>query len=407
MSLITLNLIGNSITGTVNGKSFGVSYSKERYAAMDEMRKKANAIESMDELKSLIEQFMPLTQESYKEVIESKSPYLYVNPANNKFYLKYNKEISKEPIPQAFVDRILESVEKGIDPKPLVKFWARTLRNPNYTEAKAAKIAWYINQTHLDTSNRDKLIAEGVSYERATEISTGYQTPITEEGLLCTYKVSREITKRYVKDEDADGGVKEKERYDYDVDEFSGLKKYKEPAHVEDRFFQPAVVGNSHDAWDLVEPAGGIVAEADTHHIKVGKIHRLRDWKQVNCDDSRTGVKGLHVGNLDYIRCYQREGTVTHEVLVDPMYIGAVVQDGTGALRVKEYMVHRSFAGVNRSIYHSSTYAKLNDEEYAKMVADVVAKTREEAISAANQQFNEKLALTGDAADHPVPTPAQ
>ena len=90
--------------------------------------------------------------------------------------------------------------------------------------------------------------------------------------------------------------------------------------------------------------------------------------------------------NLDYIRSYQNEGTVTHYVFVDPMDIGAVVQDGTGALRVKSYMVYASFTGVNSGIYHSSTYGQLKDEEYAKMVEEAVAKSRDEAQELAEQK---------------------
>src|SRR5688572_4429295 len=108
---ITVNRIGESITGTANGKSFGVSYSETRWNAMQEIKAKANVAQSMDELRSILEEFEPLTHESYKEVAETASPYLYVNAATNRFHLKYNREVSKEPLPQVFVDRILKMLE--------------------------------------------------------------------------------------------------------------------------------------------------------------------------------------------------------------------------------------------------------------------------------------------------------
>lgn len=404
MSFITLNLIGGTIesgkqvggaiTGSANGKPFGVSYSEERWNAMQEVKSRANTAQSMDELKTILEEFEPLTHESYKEIVETKSPYLHVNPATNRFYLKYNRVISKEPLPQVFVDRILESVEKGIDPKPLVKCWARFLRNPNYSEAKANLFAWYINQKYTNPEQVQKLRQEGLTHEKATAIATSYQTPITDEGLICSYKVSLEITKKFVKaDDNSEDGVKQVGRYDYDVDEFTGLKTYKQPEHVEDRIFEPAVMHKGGDEFILSLLDGTFMSKG--HIIKVGMVHSLDSWDMVDCNDRHSGVKGLHIGNLDYIRCYQTDGTVTHQVLVDPMDIGAVVQDGTGAIRVKSYMVYASFAGVNRSLYHSATYGKLKDDEYAKLVEEVVAKTREEAIAAAMETFEQKADLVG------------
>jgi hypothetical protein len=77
--------------------------------------------------------------------------------------------------------------------------------------------------------------------------------------------------------------------------------------------------------------------------------------------------------NLDYIRGFQGSGTVTHNVFVDPGMIGAFTNDGTGALRVLEYFVHSSFAGVNKSMYHSSDYAKMTDDAYLVLFNEAVA----------------------------------
>lgn len=41
-------------------------------------------------------------------------------------------------------------------------------------------------------------------------------------------------------------------------------------------------------------------------------------------------------------------------------------------MTVKRYFVYGSFAGVNKTIYHSSTYAALTDAEYAQIVKEAV-----------------------------------
>ena len=105
------------------------------------------------------------------------------------------------------------------------------------------------------------------------------------------------------------------------------------------------------------------------HFIKVGCTHRLPDWSYVNTNDRQSCVKGLHFGGLEYINCISGE---IHNIFVDPMHIGAVPDDETGAARCLQYFVHSSLAGVNGSIYHSSTYAAKTDEQWAEMRAKIV-----------------------------------
>lgn len=389
-----MNRVGESITGTVNRKHFAVSYSKEKWAAMDEIRSKANAAQTMEELGPVLQEFEALTQESYKDRVESVTPYLVVNPVTNRFFLNYKGKISSVAVPKTLADRIIKSVEMNIDPKPLIMFWVRLLRGPKFTEKKAERVVWYIDQRYTDPKQKEKLLKDGLSEERAHELSTGYQTPITEEGLLCTYKVSTEITKKYVGD--GEDGVKAVDRHPYEIDEFTGLKKYKEPEHVEDRYYLPVVMKQGGDPFVLKDHTGLVLNNKDNHIIRVGCIHELDSWDKVNCNDDQSGVPGLHVGNLDYIRCYQTDGTVTHEVLVDPMDIGAVVKDGTGAIRCRAYFVYRSFQGATRGLYHSSQYARLKDAEYDEMVRLAVEKTTAEAQQAAIdavQKVEEKKAL--------------
>lgn len=358
--MIIVNKIGNSITGSVNGERYGITFSEEKYAKMQELEAKSQEVATRDEYNAIVEEFKPLTVESYKDTVETACPYIHINPATGKFYLKDGDKVSTFAMPQSFVDRIMKSLEKNIDVLPLIKFWTRLLRNPNLTETKAERLCNYIAKTYIDRELVDKLIEEeGVSYEVAVERATSIQTPITKEGLLCTYKVSREIKHKYILDEN--GNRQKVDRYDVtkEIDDITGEITETEavPAYVEDRIFEPAVVGQGHDAFFC----DGVLG----HTIRVGAKHSLESWDQVDTRDHVSCVKGLHVGNLDYIDGYMNDNTETHNIFIDPRHVGAITDNGSGALRVKEYYVYDSFAGVCKNMYHSSTYAQMSDAEWA------------------------------------------
>lgn len=378
--MFTINVIGDVITGHVNGEHYGVSFTKERYDEMKKLEEKALAATSLEQLRDIIEEFKPMTKETYGAIVETKSPFIIQDPVRNQYFLRYNQVVSDVAIPQALVDRMITMVEKGLDITPIVKCWVRWLRNPvERSAARDRAFVGYINTTYTDNKVAKELAdKKGFSSDKAVEMATGYQTPITTEGLLCTYKVSREITKKFVKGEK--GQVEEVDRYDFDVDEFTGLKKMKTPEYVEDLVFEPAIQGKNGDAFTCKALNGTF--EHTGHIIRVGCIHSLDSWDKVN--KHGTGSKGLHVGNLDYIRSYQNSGTATHNVFVDPMHIGGFSSPGgDGALVCKQYFVASDFKGVNRSIYHSASYAAMTDAEFALMVEETVNKEKMAAEKAA------------------------
>lgn len=327
--MITVNRIENSISGSVNGKSFGVKYSDEKYKEMKRLEAEANEAVSMTALTAIVEQFMVLTEDAYKEQVETACPNLVVNEATGKFFLKTTDGtvISSHPVPQALVDRILISVEKGIDFTPIIKFWTRFLRNPNYSDVKGDRLANYVNKTIIDHELKKELIEKkGVAPATAIERATVYQTPITMEGLLVTYKVSTELLEKY----DKETG-KKADRYAAGYDEDTGDKLPAAlPDAVEDRIFYPAVMGlnggNPFYCYELNQKLAkgqAIDKGALKHFIKVGRVIELEKWSQVDTRDSQSCLPGLHAGNLDYIKGYQGAGTVTHNIFIDPMDIGA------------------------------------------------------------------------------------
>jgi hypothetical protein len=367
--MINVNKIGDSITGSVKGTKFGVAFSEEKYAKMLELADAAEEAESMEEFNLIVEEFMPLTVESFADTVETACPYIHINRATGLYYLKSEGRVSSVPMPESFVDRILVSIEKNIDVMPLIKFWTRLLRNPNLTDVKVNRICNYIAKTYVDVEFADDLINEqGVSTNVAFERATTIQTPITNEGLLCTYKVSREVKTKYVLDANNEKQVVDRYPSTSVIDENTGevTTVVDEPLYMEERIFEPAVVGKNYDAF----ACDGVLG----HVIKVGSRIVLPEWSQVNCNDHESCVKGLHVGNLDYIRGFHTEGvTEKHYIFVDPMMVGAITDDGSGALRVKEYYVYGTFSGVTKSIYHSSTYAAMTDAEWAIMRAEAIA----------------------------------
>jgi hypothetical protein len=144
------------------------------------------------------------------------------------------------------------------------------------------------------------------------------------------------------------------------------LKTYKKPEFLEQRVFEPAMQHASGDAFYSGEYQG--------HIIRVGQPVFLDNWNKVNCNDSASCVKGLHVGGLRYIRNYQNDNTITLNVFVDPAHIGGIDHEGTGALRVLKFFPHSALEGVTQNLYHSSSYAKYTDAEYDDLFNEAVAK---------------------------------
>jgi hypothetical protein len=247
-------------------------------------------------------------------------------------------------MPTALVERIYESLDKGIDFTPLIKLWTRWLRNPILRKKSAdsrglefsKKMFNFINMKYVHPKLKEEFMAKGFSDDIATQKATMYQVKITNEGLINGYKVSQEILHKF----DAESGeMVDRYKRTFNVDtgeiESDGI-----PSIVEDRLFQPAVMGTGGDAF-YCEGANGYSKPG--HFIKVGCTHRLDSWDQVNTDDNDSCVPGLHFGGLKYISGY---GGEIHNVFVDPMHIGAVPDDCTGAIRCLQYFVLSSREGV-------------------------------------------------------------
>jgi hypothetical protein len=383
--MININVIDGRICGSYGDTPFSVQHSPELYEKLSKLAELANDSVTMEEYRKFIDEFGLNTQEDYTELIQDKCEFIFVNRATGEFFLKNGKTVSTIPMPEALVERIYESIDKGIDFNPLVKMWTRWLRNPILRKKMkdgrgrefSERFFNFVNLKYVHPVLFKKYTEEmGFSDEKAIDAATMYQMKITKEGLLNGYKVSKEVLYKYDLET---GEVLDRYKRTFNVDtgeiESEGL-----PEFVEDRIFEPAIMGGSGDAF-YCEGANGYGSPA--HFIKVGCVHRLDSWDKVNTDDHSSCVPGLHFGGLKYISGYAGE---IHNVFVDPMHIGAIPDDHTGAVRCLQYFVHSSLAGVNGSIYHSSTYAAMTDAEWDKMREEAVVLSMEKVQKLEEEQ---------------------
>lgn len=392
---ININVSNDTISGSYGKEQFVVKFDKKRYDAMVKLQEKAAKVKKFDDLKPIFADFEKLTTQSFKELVETKCPYIVINESSKKFYLKNDGVTSSIAMPEVLAKRIIESAEKGVDFMPLVKLWTRWLRNPvlrgkdkKGREAFSIMFANYVNTDYVNRVKMNKLIEEGLAYDVAQRYASVKDVSITQEGLLCTYKAAQEVMTKYALD--ADGNKITVDRYQKTIDENTGVVLTTKPDIAEDRLFYPPVMGETGGDAFFCEGANGFTVEG--HFIKVGCVIRLRDWSMVDCNSDRSCVKGLHVGGLTYIAGYQSSGTETFNCFVDPMHIGAFDHSGNGAIRCIQYFTHSALDMVNGSMYHSSTYAAHTDEQWAKMRAEVVeffSKKRKDEVEKQDTEIDE------------------
>lgn len=376
--MIHISIIDDNIVGSYGDTPFSVPMDTHIYEQLTEVSMEANAAMTLEDYNNHLKAFEGLVQVDYTQVIEDgANGLIYVNPSTKEFFLKQGEKVSKVPMPQALVDRIYESIDAGADYMPLIKMWTRWLRNPILAKKEGTDFSNrffnFVNMKYVHPKMKTELMEKhGLTEEIAERRATMYQMKITQEGLLNGYKVSREILHKY----DSETG-EEVDRYKRTFNPDTGeIDSEGLPEHVEDRLFEPSIMGSGGDAFHCE----GINGTGLGHFIRVGCNHYLDSWDQVNTNDNVSCVKGLHVGGLKYIAWYSGE---IHNVFIDPMHIGAVPDDQDGAIRCKQYFVHSSLSGVNGSIYHSSTYAAKTDEEWKEMRTEIITQWNKESKTAA------------------------
>lgn len=374
--MISINVIGEMISGSYGNTPFSRTYEKDIYEQMVKLSDDADQAQTVEEYNKILAEFSLLTTEDLKtrrHVADIAGDiYISKDSAGRYFMELADGYLLDTPMPESLVERILDSFDTGADTTPLAKLWLRWLRNPilrkKSEEGKGddftKRFFDFIDMKYVHPTLKNELMEEhGLSEELAEKRATMYQVKITKEGLVNAFKVSKEVLTKY--DTETGEQVPRYQRtFNPDTGEIDsdGL-----PEHVEDRLFEPAVWSNGDEFY--CEGANGY--DSPQYFIKVGCVHRLPSWDMVNTDDERSCVPGLHVGGLRYIAWYSGE---IHNVFVDPMHVGAVPNSVDGAIRCLQYFVHSSLVGVNGSMYHSSKYAQLTDEQWDEMKDEIIEK---------------------------------
>jgi len=392
--MLTFNVVSHSdgklINGSVNGKKFNVPFSAELVTSLKAKQTELETIEETVAYEAWVEATTALLETKEVDVITTACPDLIKNATTGYYFVKVVEngveKVSKTPVPVKLVSVILESVEKEIDPTPIVKAWIRFLRNPNFTADKAGRFADYITSIIIDDEEVARLMKEeGFTYESAKARASYNDVAITQEGLVVAKKYAQLITEGWVIDAETNK-PKRMPLYGKEDDTINFqtgvITKGKDtlPEFSEELFFQPPVMGTGGDEF-----LSGTVAG---HVIQVGKKHTLEKWSQVNTYDYTNCVKGLHVGGWRYVSSYKGLNCQLLECFVDPAEIGAIcdVSDSSdGAIRVREYFVFGAVEGRNKGIYHSSKYAAMKDAEWATYKAEAVANSNKLAKQVATE----------------------
>jgi hypothetical protein len=373
--MITVNRTKDSINVFCQGKDYVVPFSEENLKALNKISDKSEEVESIEDLHTLIEEVVFMVQNTSSKFLQEECG-LYKDPKTGYYHVTNSKgSIIKTPIMPKLANRIVESHGKGESTDYLVKFFLRFARNPKFSSSSfRSYVDNYMAMTYVRPDVVKELLEEGYNESIARERATVNQVKITKEGLVNCYKVSREVDWKFVASEDGES-VERKSLYGKSFDPLTGkvTGDERDSIAIESRTFYPAIMGV--EGGDPFYCEGGQGPGTLGHIIKVGSNHRLDSWSQVDCRDGRSCVKGLHVGGLDYIAYITGD---IHNVFVDPMYIGAIADDETGAMRVKEYFVHSSFVGVTSGMYHSSIYAAKSDKEWESMKDELVNAKKQE-----------------------------
>lgn len=361
--MMTFRVLENTITGVVEGKPFNITKTSETLAAIENFKKdNASSQEVLEYVKN-----------SRNILIASECKYLMYTSSNKFYYLKYENKIYKEELPSALVKIIEESWEKKIDFLPVIKAWVRLLDNPRYDKNMGEYFVNYITTTFTDMEAAKSLSEEeDISLEEARNICTYSDLAITQEGLLATYKVAKEVTWEHVMEYDDDKETytkKLKDRYkkipaklDSVTGEVLKEESWEKPEFKEDLLFTPAIWSDG-DRFYSGKTLGYI--------YQVGQMQRLPKLAKRNLQNTHGGG-GLYIGGLHYIDCFSGEGRQTLTCFVNPSDILSFQSEGhairTDALFINNIMDSDSKL---KGMYHSSDYDKMSTERLDSILKDI------------------------------------
>lgn len=314
--------------------------------------------------------------------------YVVQSAKTGKYHLSLNGQVIEAlTLPPRFIKDLAAIYEKGLDLAPMVKFIIllskRALFRSN--DFGIDPSLWmtmqynYISRTYCCPELFNSFTEKGFSGEKAAEKATIRQTPFTSEGLLVMKKVVSPVESLYRFEwDETTGSVVAKMRAGIQpqVNELTGELTYVDNRNAEDLIFQPVVMRTSGDAF-LCNGVPG-------HIVKVGTEIVLPNWSQVDCNPHNSCVKGLHVGNQDYIKSFENDTSVTLNVLVNPLNIGTVaINQEENVMRVKEYYTLgiKGAPEKNKNYYNPSAYAEKSTIEWTELLGEFISELNDKFMS--------------------------
>ena len=404
--MIIVSVIQDSIVASCQGKTdVTVKYSEAKLKELQAIEIASESIKTREALDQLWAKVVEASKEDFITRVQALHPDLTVNETTGQFYLKLDGVIIDHALPAILVEYIQRSVEKGISVDPVVKCWKWFMNNPVLAEKLKdgrgeyfiSRFADYLTSKYVSTELYDAYVEQGLSHEVAESKATINEINITKQGFLTGFKASDAVD--WVYEKDSDGNVVKKDLYP-DTEELDPITGEiirtpfnKEDLKAEDMVFIPHIMKQGGDAFYCTLPDEVIDEKTRKGHIlKVGHVISLESWDQVDTRDEVGNVKALHIGNLSYLENWTAQGAVVHDVVVNPMHIGAIPEYcGNNAIRVKEYYVLGPRTIPTNSIYHPSEYGKLSDIQLSTLHAEIKAKAEEVAKKA--QEDLAKLAI--------------
>lgn len=370
-------------------KTFEIPFSQEASNFIQQLITRLNGVTTMTDALVIMTQL-----ENYITTIPvanySALTYGYVvqSTKTGDYHLSLNgKVVEALVLPPKFINDLSVAYEKGLDLAPMVKFIIllakRALFRPDYFGISPSM--WmsmqynYISRTYSCPELYATYIEKGYSPMVAAEKSTIRQTPFTSEGLLVMKKVVAPVESIYRFEWDSNTGTaiaKLRSGIQPLVNELTGEVTYQDNRHAEDLIFEPVVMGSGGDAFNCAGIPG--------HIIKVGAEIALPNWDQVDCNPFHSCVKGLHVGNQDYIRSFENDSSVTLNVLVSPLNIGTVaINQDENVMRVKEYfpLNIKGATEKNRNYYNPTAYAEKSANEWAELLSEFISELNDKFMA--------------------------
>ena len=132
--MISINVIGDLISGSYGNTPFSRTYEKDIYEQMVKLADDADQAATVEEYNGILAEFSLLTTEDLKtrrHVADIAGDiYMSKDSAGRYFMELADGYLLDTPMPESLVDRILDSFDTGADTTPLAKLWLRWLRNP-------------------------------------------------------------------------------------------------------------------------------------------------------------------------------------------------------------------------------------------------------------------------------------